>query len=246
MPVRLDPWQNIVGVSWSAAPPPPPPPTQRPAIAGGTCTESNVALPLDLDFTWGSVQGFPAIIGDMLLAHVSAGGVTTISPPAGWNELFHTTFSPFYTQSAFYRFKEAGDPDLWTFTQSSDKGMAGCASAVRRAAASPVAALATVNIPAGEFPDSLPLFIQPELPLILGFVDTSNKFFLSLNYPEPPQPPWFKRYRFRSDGTFDHGTMLFNAHSSVFTGPGTLLATRFSPFATGASEIVTVLAIAPA
>ncbi len=245
MAVRLDPWQNIVGVGWSEDAPPPPP-TLRPSVHGGNCVEASLTLPVELDFVWGATLGAPAIVGDMLLAHVSAGGVTTISPPAGWNQIFHTTFSPFYTQSAFYRFKQEGDPDLWTFTQSSDQGMAGCANSVRNAAASPITAQNTVNIPSGDFADSLPLFIAPELPLILGFVDTTNKFFLQQNYPEPPNPPWFKRYRFRSNGTFDHGMMLFNAHSSVFSGPGTLPATRFSKFASSSSEIVTIVAIAPA
>lgn len=258
MAVRLDPWQNIVNVSWSnaggggggsAGP------TQRPGFRGGACATVHDLVSVDVDFTWSILEGGgPTQDGELLLAHVAAGEGSTIIPPNGWDELYQSTIIkdssglPRFTAGAFIRIKQPGDPDVFTFTQSSNTGMAAAASAVIRADDSPSAtpdALTINHTQVGQTADSLPTFIQPELPLILAFVDTDNESFLQQNYPEPPNPVWFVQYRCR-DGSFSHGMMMFLGPFPVFTGPDTLPATGFSGSNFGMTEIVTIAAFAPA
>ena len=116
MPVRLDPWQNIVGVGWST--------TEFPAFVGFvhansgndprvTSFEINIGL-------WNP--------GDLILVQVSTGdadpvAITTFSGPAGWNLVDQRYMSGgirlnerLGTDSLWSRFMEVGDSSLYTWT----------------------------------------------------------------------------------------------------------------------------------
>ena len=256
MAVRLDPWQNIVNVGWSdpvggggsGAPP------VRPGFRGGVCAKVADLSSVDVEWKWSILAGGgdEPFDGEMLIAHVAAGGGSTIDVPGGggWSEIYQeTSFReglPIFTAGVFFKIKEPGDPDVFTFTQSSDTGMSGAAGVISGADQSLSAvpeAVQVTHTPVGQTADSTPMFIQSVNPLILAFIDTDNENFLSLNYPEPPDPVWFNRY-YCKDGSFAHGMVLFRAHSSVFTGPGTLPATGFSGPHFGMTEIVGVVAFA--
>ena len=253
-PVRLDPWQNIVGVSWGAPAPDPGDP-KKPGYRGGACAAVADASSVDVEWKWSVFLGGGSepFDGELLIAHVAAGGASAVLPPGGageWSELYQETAFidgvAAYTAGVWFRTKEPGDPDVFTFTTAGNDGMSGVAGVIGRAdqrlGAVPNA-ISLNTTPVGEIPISSPLFIEAVNPLIICFLDTNSASFLQQNYPEPPNPPWFKRYRCRPpDGSHSHGMIGMQAFASVFgPGPGTLQATAFSPF-NGFSEIFAVVA----
>ena len=135
MPVRLDPWQNIVGVGWKASGGGGGPTPTFPffadwlAVAGG---QEVTTLPLNAGFVGPSPRLSEEVLpGELLIAQVAcdiAPGTphpqVTITGPAGWQQFYQrsTQMSPGFgfsqTAGAWWRIKEEGDQDEWVWTFS--------------------------------------------------------------------------------------------------------------------------------
>ena len=247
MAVRLDPFQNIVGVSWDGVPENLPP---------------DVPLVSPQLWDWGhrdTVDGFDRSditmepngdtgdffenpeVGDLLLAHISADRAEsespwpkiTISGPEGWEQLwqFSTEQSAALgfdqTSSLWYRFHQAGDPATVTWTFSQDCPVIGGIYRVIQ------------NWPdAAPFPDALATDIEEQTSgaviapdftisrdkvLLLAFIDYASNFNTSGIFPSNPSGSgsYSRRTFNRSFGTSNgHAQIVYNAEDEP--GPGAI------------------------
>lgn len=136
MPVRLDPFQNVVGVGWSGGGNGGGPPPTFPffadwlAVAGGS---AETTLPLNAGFEGPSPRLSEEVFpGELLIAQVACDIApgdphpqVAITGPAGWEQLYQRStesavpgFGFTQTASAWWRIKEEGDQDEWDWTFS--------------------------------------------------------------------------------------------------------------------------------
>ncbi len=127
-PVRLDPWQNIVGVGWDGDEPEPPveppgPPVVAPSVRA-TATKTDVAGSYaDITVT------VPAHVdGDLLIAQIARSGDTgdDITAPAGWTAIFENLWVaeenafgdcvPFGAKMSMFRRTASSEPADYTWT----------------------------------------------------------------------------------------------------------------------------------
>ena len=240
MPVRLDPWQNIVNVGWGA------PENQPP--------EGPLIEPLMWDFEFrhtalgddrsdatmkpnAETGGFfeNPEVGDLLLAHMSCDAVTnpdpwpqvTISGPAGWEQLwqFSTEQSAEVgfeqTASLWYRFIQAGDPDEWTWTYSRDCPVTGGIYRVIQnwpdASPFPDALATDVKLTAG-------VVIAPDFTisragvLLVAFIDRPSNFNTPVIFPANPSGSgeYLRRAWHNSTGTQNgHAQIVYDANDEL-------------------------------
>jgi hypothetical protein len=266
MPVRLDPWQNIVGVGWGAPDDQPPAgPLISPVLWDwhhkSTITgfdRSDLTMEPNAD-TGGFFEN--PVAGDLLLAHISADRVidpdpwpqVTISGPAGWIQLwqFSTEQSAEVgfdqTASLWYRFHQAGDPPTWTWTYSRDCPVTGGIYRVIQ------------NWPnASPFPDALATNIKEQTNavvtapdftisrdkvLLLAFIDRASRSNTAIIFPSDPAGSGsYSRRTFNdSFGSFDgHAQVVYDAEDEP--GPGAI-GERSLSVSSGVNTIMGHLAI---
>ena len=245
-PVRLDPWQNIVGVSWGEVDNLPPDVPllspilwdweHRDTVAG--FDRSDITMKPNVD-TGGFFEN--PEVGDLLLAHISSDRVidpdpwpqVTISGPTGWKQLWQfSTEQPAavgfdQTASLWYHFIQPGDPTEYTWTYSRDCPVIGGIYRV------------IDNWPdASPFPDALATDIEEQTVgaviapdftisrdkvLLLAFIDYASNFNTAGVFPSNPSGSgsYSRRTFNRSFGTANgHAQVVYNAEDEP--GPGAI------------------------
>lgn len=245
-PVRLDPWQNIVGVNWGAPDNLPPAGDlispvlwdweHRHTITG--FDRSDITMKPNVD-TGGFFEN--PEVGDLLLAHISADiaagtphpQVTISGPSAAWKELWQfSTESPTegvgfeQTGSLWYHFIQVGDPTEYTWTYSPDCPVIGGIYRV------------IDNFPdASPFPDALEtdiklttgVVIAPDFTisrdkeLLLAFIDRASRFNTSGIFPSNPSGSgsYTRRTFHDSFGSANgHSQIVYDAEDEP--GPGAI------------------------
>ncbi len=243
MPVRLDPWQNIIGVSWG----------------GALVLESVLANSNTLNLTSIAASFVSAQPGDLMIAGISSNWGSAQEPvtpaeifgPAGWAKLYHRVGYSLpadfvmFTAGAWARVKQAGDPSFWTWT--TDKAAILNAGRLRITGARQTGipdAMAIDEAGPGEFaigPSIAPAAGNTLLLTILDVVTATN---LAGKYPGDPRQSL--RLRHGTTGQTDgpglpHGKIVWE---EVWPGPGATGARDVSSYTIG-SSILGHIAIAP-
>ena len=252
MPVRLDPWQNIVGVGWGAPENlPPDVPLISPQLWDWEHRDTVLGfdrsdITMEPNADGGGFFENPEV-GDLLLAHISADRVidpdpwpqVTITGPAGWTQLWQFSTEGAsgvgfdQTASLWYRFVQAGDPDEWTWTYSRDCPVIGGIYRV------------IDNWPDAEpFPDALGTHVKEQTAgvvlapdfsisrdkvLLLAFIDRASNFNTTGIFPSNPSGSGSYTRR-----TFNDSAGSVNGHSQIVydaddePGPGAIGARTLS------------------
>lgn len=250
MLIRLDPWQNIVGVAWGG---PPAFPILRDSMTAKDETEGTTlslnAAPPDL---------FEDVdVGDTLIALVASDHVegpaplaeVTITGPSGWDQIYQRSAffdAPtgfLFTASAWSRIKQAGDPDSWQWNFS-PASAARTGILMRITGSKLVSSVVAQDTDESDFSS---LTIAPSISpgvqnsLLLAFIDASSSNVSRALYP--PAPGQRLAIIHKSFGTPDgHGQVVYEED---FPGPGAT-GTRTMSIGNAHFEIVGHIAIAPA
>ncbi len=252
-PVRLDPWQNIVGVGWDGPPDnlPPPGPLISPILWDWEHRSTILGfdrgdLTMKPNATTGGFFEEPEV-GDLLLAHMScdiAAGPNprpkvTISGPAGFEQLWQFSiesavrgFGFVSTGSLWFRYIQPGDPIEDTWTYSPDCPVTGGIYRVIQvfpdASPFPDALATDVKLTTGVVigPD---FTISRDKELLLAFIDRDSNFNTSGIFPSNPSGSGsYSRRTFNdSSGTVNgHSQIVYDAEAEP--GPGAIGARTLS------------------
>lgn len=247
MPVRLDPWQNIVGVSWDGDGNGGPGPL-FPSLAGWSGARNSAP---GAALTLGAAS---AEVGTLLIAQVACDKApgdprpqVAIGGPAGWDPLyqqsceFSAEFGFTQTAGAWARVKEAGDPDDWDWTFSPAAPRTGVM--MRIADVRPTGIPEALAVRQSDFSDvALGPSIAPGAAntLLLTLLDADSNFNPFGIYPGDDLQTF--EISWRSFGSQNgHVQMVF---SEEWPGPGAT-GTRAVALTPATCEIVAHIAIAP-
>ena len=218
-------------------PAPPPPPPGVPEVRSTSSNKANhPATSIAIAKPTGTAQG------DLLVAVVAhqSGGVTNMTPPAGWTAVPNTDYSDGNNARIHAWYKQAGavEPSSYTFTiVGSGQAVAGGILAVTGASATPINAAAGQISPTNSFYLTAPSITTTAAKTLLVYGGTVNQpLFIT--------PPAFMRERFDAGTTGEYNIRTEVAtQAQAATGPTGVRTGYVS--GSGARGAAILVAIAP-